>query len=225
MLDIELSVYDKTMEEEDFFQKASFLARLGSGSASRSLYGGFVLWGRMPEMENSSDEFAVMLSARIHPVFRTFRDAILILDDQKKSVSSSVGHQLMEDHPFSAARFSQAKKNVCSLNNILINGDLKKFIDIVESEALILHALMLASKPGYILMLPNTIEAIKRIRDYRNKTKVPLCFTLDAGPNIHLLFPEVYEDKVKDFIVKEMNELCHRDQFIIDCVGTGPVRI
>lgn len=225
MLDIELSVYDETPVEEDFFQKASFLARLGSGSASRSIYGGFVLWGKMPEIENSSDECAVKLSDRIHPVFRTFRDTILILDDQKKSVSSSVGHQLMEDHPFSAARFSQAKKNVYSLYNILIHGDLKKFIEIVESEALSLHALMLSSEPGYVLILPNTLEAIKRIREYRNRTKIPLCFTLDAGPNIHLLYPDIYEDKVKDFIVKEMIELCHRDQFISDCVGTGPLRI
>ena len=184
-----------------------------------------MLWGTAKDIKESSDEYAVNISTYVHSVFSNFQDTILILDDQEKSVSSSVGHALMDNNPFSSVRFKQAKRNLFELYNALIEGDLQKFIEIIEYEALSLHAMMLTSYPGYFLIQPNTIALINKIREYRSQTGIPVGFTLDAGPNIHLLFPGKYHREINNFIQEELIQLCKQGRFIKDCVGTGPVRM
>ena len=172
-------------------QKASFLARLGSGSASRSINGPITVWGATDSVEESSDFFAVPLSeSDYNPIFNTYCDAILLIDQGQKKVSSTQGHQLMENHPFGVARFKQAFQNMEKLIKILEEGDLDAFITIVETEALTLHALMMTGSPNYILMHSNTIEVIQNVWNFRQETKLPVCFTLDAGANVHLLYPQ-----------------------------------
>jgi diphosphomevalonate decarboxylase len=121
-------------------------------------------------------------------------------------------------------RFKQAKKNIADLYTTLTNGDVRRFIDIVEYEALSLHAMMLTSYPGYLLIQPSSIEIIRKVREFRNQTSIPLGFTLDAGPNIHLLFPAVYRNTVNDFVQGSLTGLCSQGRIISDCVGSGPVR-
>lgn len=225
LLDIESTVTGSKMNDDDFFDKASFLARFGSGSASRSLFGGLTLWGEIKEIKGSSDEQAVELSAYSHPEFRTFRDTILIVDDEEKKVSSSAGHALMSEHPFASSRFQQAGKNASHLLKMLKEGDFMAFIDIVEHEALSLHAMMLTSSPGYFLIHPNTIEIIERIREFRKRMSIPVGFTLDAGPNVHMLYPAKYINDVKEFIESELIVLCKDNMLINDCVGSGPKKI
>ena len=149
--------------ENDFYRQASELARLGSGSASRSVYGGYVVWGALKAFDNYSDRYAVPVTTDIHPVFHDLQDAILIVSDEKKKVGSSAGHALMEKHPFANARYDQAIKHLIELHDVLRKGDLGRFVEIVENEALSLHALMMASNPGYLLMQNNTIHIIERI--------------------------------------------------------------
>ena len=86
-----------------------------------------------------------------------------MVDKGEKQVSSTVGHNLMHDHPFAQERFKQTDKNLSKLKNVLKEGDLNKFIEIVESEALTLHAMMMTSMPYFILMKPNTLEIINKI--------------------------------------------------------------
>src|SRR5690606_22681833 len=96
---------------EDYFQKkASFLARLGSGSACRSINGGLVVWGTHEDIESSSDLYGVDFPEEVHPVFDNFQDTILLVDKGTKQVSSSIGHDLMHGHPFAEERFKQAHK-------------------------------------------------------------------------------------------------------------------
>ncbi len=83
----------------DPMKKASFLARLGSGSASRSLHPGFALWGYSKAWPGSSDEFAIPVQG-IHENFVAIRDSILIVDPGSKKLSSSAGHALMETNAF-----------------------------------------------------------------------------------------------------------------------------
>ncbi|MGY0408483.1 MAG: diphosphomevalonate/mevalonate 3,5-bisphosphate decarboxylase family protein, partial [Polaribacter sp.] len=133
------------LSEEFIKQKASFLARLGSGSASRSIEGPLVVWGKHPEIIGSSDLFGIEFPYKTHSVFKNYQDTILLVDKQEKQVSSSVGHNLMHQHPYAENRFLQANENIYKLSNILQNGDVKSFINLVESEALTLHAMMLTS--------------------------------------------------------------------------------
>ena len=205
--------------------KASYFARLASGSAARSVFPKMALWGASPYFEGSSDEYAVSLENDIHPVFKTYHDSILIVSGETKSVSSRAGHALMEGNPYAPARYAQANENIKDLLSALNSGDLDTFINITESEALQLHALMMCSNPSYILMKPNTLNLINKIREFREETKMPLCFTLDAGPNVHLLYPENEAEKVEDYIKNVLADYCDRDRWIADRVGDGPKKL
>lgn len=197
---------------EDEVKKASFLARLGSGSACRSLYNGLVVWGETPEIEGSSDLFAVKYpNDEIHSVFRDFNDWVLLIHEGQKSVSSTVGHGLMNTNPYAERRFQEARENFIPLKEILKTGDLERFITLVEHEALTLHAMMMMSQPAFILMKTGTMEVINKIWNFRRETNLPLFFTLDAGANVHLLFPSAGEklsaedfEQITNFIEKEL---------------------
>lgn len=208
--------------EGNFYQWASNMARLGSGSASRSVYGEYTVWGETPAVHNSSDNYAVPLTVPIHPDYKCMRDVVLIIDSEQKKVSSSVGHSLMNNHPYADKRFENAKENLASVIDSMRSGDFEKFAYLVEHEALSLHAMMLTAKPWYTLLSPNTLVAIEKIEQFRKETNTKVCFTLDAGPNIHLLFPGEEEKKIKSFISEELAPLCSKEKYIVDNIGTGP---
>lgn len=209
------------MTDPYFYQKASFLARLGSGSACRSIKGSVVVWGDHAEIAGSSDLFGVEFPANVHDNFKNYQNTILLVDKGEKTVSSTVGHDLMNGHPFAESRFTQAHENLSKLSAVLQNGNLQEFIKITESEALTLHAMMMASTPYFILMKPNTLEIINKIWKYRNASNIPICFTLDAGANVHVLYPENVKDKVLEFIKAELVGYCENEQYICDSVGAG----
>ena len=213
------------MTEEYFFQKASMLARLGSGSACRSVKGQVVVWGNHKNIKGSSDLFGIEFPYAIHDNFKNFQDTILLVDKGEKQVSSTVGHDLMHDHPFAERRFAQAHENLDSLKAIFANGNLEEFIKIVESEALTLHAMMMTSMPYFILMKPNTLEIINAIWKFRNNTKIAVCFTLDAGANVHVLYPNKDKEIVLQFIQSELVGYCQNGQYICDQIGTGAIEI
>lgn len=202
-------------------EKASFLARLGSGSACRSIEGPLIVWGAHREIDGSSNLFGTKYPFEIHKNFENYQDAILLVDKGEKQVSSTLGHDLMLDHPFAEERFRQARENLSKLIPILKNGDLSGFVKIVESEALTLHAMMMTSMPYFILMKPNTLEIINRIWKFREETASNVCFTLDAGANVHVLYPQFEKELVQKFIKEELSQFCKIGEFILDEVGLG----
>ena len=204
-------------QSESFFQEASELSRLASGSASRSLYGGLVSWGSISETEASQ-----IPETEIHPVFKHYCDSVLIVDDKEKSVSSRAGHSLMTNHPFAEQRFNRARKNYIDLMKALKEGNLESFISIVEEEALMLHALMMTSNPSYILLKPTSLWLIEEVRSYRELTGHKICFTIDAGPNLHLLYPETIKIEVQNWINTKIAPHLTGPKVIHDCVGFGP---
>jgi diphosphomevalonate decarboxylase len=209
------------MTEAYFYQKASFLARLGSGSACRSVKGQVVVWGNQANILGSSDLFGGEFPHAIHDNFKNYQDTILLVDKGEKQVSSTLGHDLMHHHPFAERRFAQAHENLDQLIAIFESGNLEQFIAVVESEALTLHAMMMTSMPYFILMKPNTLEIINRIWQFRNETKIPVCFTLDAGANVHVLYPNQVKEKVLQFIQDELVGYCQNGQYICDQIGNG----
>ncbi|RWW93847.1 diphosphomevalonate/mevalonate 3,5-bisphosphate decarboxylase family protein [Flavobacterium cerinum] len=212
------------MSEEHFYQKASFLARLGSGSAGRSVKGKVVIWGEHAATDGSSNLYGIPFEGA-HEVFSDYQDTILLVDKGEKQVSSTVGHDLMHGHPFAEQRFAQAHENLSAMKAALSSGDLETFIKITESEALTLHAMMMTSMPYFILMKPNTLEIINRIWKFRSDTNTPVCFTLDAGANVHVLYPENVSSKVLDFIKNELVGFCQNSQYLCDKIGTGAAKL
>ena len=221
LMEIESRIIGKDID----LRKVSYFSRLASGSAARSVFPKMAIWGATEGYQGSSDEYAVSLENDIHPVFKTYRDSILIVSGETKAVSSRAGHALMEGNPYAPARYAQANENIKNLLTALKSGDLDTFINITESEALQLHALMMCSNPSFILIKPNTLSIINEIRAFRNETKIPLCFTLDAGPNVHLLYPEQEADKVEAFIKNKLVKYCVDGRWIADHVGDGPKKL
>ncbi|GAB5398878.1 MAG: diphosphomevalonate decarboxylase [Aureisphaera sp.] len=212
-------------DERYFMNKASFLSRLGSGSASRSIEGPLVVWGAHENVPGSSNLYGVSYPHKVHANFSHFQDAILLVDKGEKQVSSTVGHNLMHDHPFAEQRFQQANDQLAALIPVLESGDLNSFIEIVESEALALHAMMMTSSPNFILMKPNTLEIIERIRGFRKNKGVPVCFTLDAGANVHVLFPKSVKQQVMELVQSELAPFCKNGEFIADKTGSGATEV
>jgi len=219
VMSLEKELYP-SLTEDLFNKKASFLARLGSGSACRSIKGQVVAWGNNETITESSDLFGVEFND-IHDNFKNYQDTILLVDKGEKQVSSTVGHELMFGHPYAKMRFEQAHDNLLKITKILSQGNLEEFIKIVESEALTLHAMMMTSMPYFILMKPNTLEIINKIWNYRKENNVPVCFTLDAGANVHILYPENVKEKVLQFIKDELVVHCQNGQYICDHIGKG----
>ncbi|MCK5907909.1 MAG: diphosphomevalonate decarboxylase, partial [Flavobacteriales bacterium] len=127
--------------------------------------------------------------------------------------------------PFAKQRFKQANEHVTEMKDILQNGDLKRFGEILESEALTLHAMMMTSTPYYILMKPGTVKVLDAVKEYRAETGRNLFFTLDAGANVHLLYPKSEAKEILAFIEKELVAYCENQQYICDELGTGAERV
>ena len=220
LMDIEKQMVSE-MNPDFFYKKASFLARLGSGSACRSVKGSLVQWGEHDEIVGSTNLYGIPYPFPVNDVFKSYQDTILLVHKGQKSVSSTLGHDLMHGHPFSEKRFKQAHDNLIRLRSIFAEGNLDDFMEVVESEALTLHAMMMTSIPYFILMKPNTLRIIEKIWEYRRTGKKHLCFTLDAGANVHLLYPNNEKKEVEKFIKEELIAYCENGQYICDQIGFG----
>lgn len=224
LCDIERTAFNTLQADEEFFKKASFIARLGSGSACRSLYPSWAQWGDWSGNETFSNLWATPVDG-LHDSFMDMHDTILIANKGEKSISSSAGHQLMEDNVYAAARYQQANDRLGILLGALKNGDWDTFGKITENEALTLHALMMSSESSYILLKPSTLLMIDRIRAYRQKTGLPVYFSLDAGPNIHMLYPHTIAKEIESFIQEELIELCQDKMILYDGIGKGAKKL
>ncbi len=206
----------------DMFQQAAILARIGSGSATRSIYGGYTTWGDIDGDTDTSNDYSAPLSFGVDPIFTQLLDTILIIDSSEKKVSSSAGHSLMNGHPYAEQRFINARSNLNALIGVLRAGDFTEFTRILELEALSLHALMMTANPWYTLLAPNTLSALEKIRHFRVTTGTQIAFTLDAGPNVHIIYPIEEKEIVGNFIKDELSALCANNKYITDQLGKGP---
>lgn len=218
-----LSTMEKEIigSNEDFFKRASFLARIGSGSASRSVFGEFVRWG---EVDGEGSDLYAEKTGSYHPIFSQLRDTILIVSSEEKKLPSTLGHKLMDNSPSSKERYSQANNNLLKMLEVLKLGNLGEFGRILEEEAFTLHANILASSNGKVVLLtPNSIAIMDRVRKFREERKLDLYFTADAGPNIHLLYPKSQEGEINSFIESELLKFCQ--SYIPDEMGVGPWKV
>lgn len=209
--------YNLIKNNKLFLQRASFLARLGSGSACRSIYPGLVIWGKYKKIKYSSNEYAIQYPKnKIHNIFFNYCDTILIIDPNPKKISSSLCHNLIMKNYYINQRFKSAKKNLDQLIYSLKTGDINLFGEIIEHEALSIHAIIMSSNPYLILIKANTLNVIEKIIEFRKETNKPLYFTLDAGANIHLLYPSIEKNIIKSFIKKKLIKYCYKKKYIED---------
>ena len=152
----------------------SRLARLGSGSACRSVPAGIVLW----EMEDAHQVAP--------PEHWDLRDAIAIVTGQAKAVSSHDGHALAPTSPLYAGRLAAVPGWLSAVKAGLARRDLAAMGPAVEADALAMHAVMMTSRPSLLYWLPATVAVLRAVRAWRDGG-LEAYFTVDAGPNVHCL--------------------------------------
>ncbi len=162
----------------------SALARLGSGSAARSIPGGFVEWV-MGEDGQPDTSCAYTIAP---PEHWDLTDVIAVVSQNQKSVGSTSGHALARTSPLQAARVATASDRLASCREALLGKDFPRLADIVEADSNLMHAVMITSSPPLLYWEPITIAIMKSVRRWRSEG-LPVCFTIDAGPNVHCLCP------------------------------------
>ncbi len=197
ILSVALKTNAASMNYDEQVQKASYYARLGSGSACRSVEGPYMIWGSGAQT-NSSDQYAIPFTP--HKDFHKIHDSIILFDKRPKKVGSSAGHALMKEHPYRKGRIEQAKKNTKKLIEAMNAGDFETWQYITEQEALSLHGLMMSSPQPVLLLEPNTLKFINDLLEFRTGKGYKVAFTIDAGPNIHLLYAPSDRKAIQDFI-------------------------
>jgi len=215
-------VSEKTLETDVFYRRASGIARLGSGSACRSVYGGMASWGATPFIQGSSDLFATRFLLPDESHINRMHDLILIVDSAEKRISSSKGHSLMKEHPYRKGRRVQAISNLQELIGAIQENDYRRLAAIAELEALSLHALLISSHTDGMLLQPETLHIIREIKQFRDQTGLNLFFTLDAGPNVHLIHFEDQRELVIPFVKEKLLPYCEKGSYLDDKIGAGP---
>lgn len=170
-------------------QTLSRLARRGSGSASRSVPAGFVEWRTADKDEES---YAVSIAPADH---WDLSDCIAIVSEEHKIVGSSEGHALAASSPLQAARVQDSAQRLERCRIAIMNRDFDALSEVVELDCHLMHAVMMTSRPSLFYWLPGSLAVMQAVRDWRS-SGVPVCYTLDAGPNVHVICPTGEASKI-----------------------------
>jgi diphosphomevalonate decarboxylase len=191
-------------------RELSQLARTGSGSASRSIPGGFVEWQAGADHDSS---YAHSIAAPDH---WDLVDYIVLVSSQHKEVGSSQGHQLAATSPVQKARVADAGRRLDLCRKALLEKDFPAFADVVEQDSNLMHCVMMTSSPPLFYWEPGTLEIIQAVSDWRNEG-VQVCYTIDAGPNVHLICPGTEAETVKRRLSSLVNI-----KSVLKCSPGGP---
>lgn len=161
-------------------REMSTYARLGSGSASRSLYGGFVEWRAGKTHEES---YAEPLAPEGH---MDLHDVVVVLAEEEKKVGSLEGHALADTSPLQAGRLARVPHLLGEVREGIRAKDFERIGRAAEEDALLMHAVMMTSQPSLLYWSPDTIAGLHAVRRWREEG-VPVYATIDAGPNLHLM--------------------------------------
>lgn len=171
-------------------------ARLGSGSALRSAW----LNESIPFIEWNVDEqyTSEALPVAFHPEWKKLKHVVFLLDGTEKKVSSSDGHLLVYSSPFQALRSVTLNARLQTLKRALLEFDFNALQQVVEEEAILMHTVMHTSTPPAAYLTHEVGTALATFIELRQKTPFPAFWTLDAGPNIHILYLEGAQSYIED---------------------------
>jgi diphosphomevalonate decarboxylase len=190
----------------------SALARLGSGSACRSLYGGFVLWDR------GEDHTTSVARPLFPPDYWDLYDVVAVVSSAEKAVSSEGGHQIAATSPLTQARAAFVERSLATVREALVDRDLTRLGPFLEQDALAMHGVMMTSTPSLFYWLPATVEVMLAVRRWREVDGLPAYFTIDAGPNVHVLCEAETAPAVQD----RLASLACVQEIIVSRPGPAP---
>jgi diphosphomevalonate decarboxylase len=191
----------------------SRLARRGSGSASRSIPGGFVEWHAGASDE---DSFAFSIA---EPNHWDLVDCIAIVSAMHKKTGSTEGHSIAGTSPLQAARVADAPRRLEICRKAILERDFNAFASIVELDSDMMHAVMMTSTPALYYWKPASIEVMNCVRQWRMEG-IPVCYTVDAGPNVHVICLETEANMIDN----RLREIKGVENVLVARAG-GPARI
>jgi len=160
----------------------SRLARRGSGSACRSVPGGFVEW------QAGEDDLTSYAFSIAPPGHWDLTDCIAIVSQAHKPTGSTEGHALAGTSPLQVARLADTPRRLDCCRRAILDRDFEAFAEVVELDCHLMHAVMITSTPPLLYWQPATLAVMQAVLDWR-KNGLPVCYTIDAGPNVHVLCP------------------------------------
>lgn len=161
-------------------KELSILARFGSGSACRSIPGGFTEWTAGTCSEES---FAKQVAP---PEHWELRDVIAIVSRAHKRIGSTEGHSLASTSHLHQARVASVADRLAQAKTALLGKDLTTLGRLIEEDAVSMHAVMMTSRPPIYYWLPSSVRLIHKVQSWRAEG-LEVYFTFDAGPNVHLI--------------------------------------
>ncbi|RPI93913.1 MAG: diphosphomevalonate decarboxylase [Chloroflexi bacterium] len=194
-------------------RELSRLARRGSGSASRSIPGGFVEW-----QAGTSDEDSFAFSIA-EPGHWDLVDCVVVVSTTHKKTGSTEGHVITGTSPLQAARVADAPRRLEICRRAILERNFNAFASIIELDSDMMHAVMMTSTPALHYWKPASLEVINGVRQWRMEG-IPVCYTVDAGPNVHVICPET-EAYIID---KRLREIQGVDNVLIARPG-GPAKV
>lgn len=191
-------------------KELSILARLGSGSACRSIPSGFVEW---LDGDTSESSFAKSI---FPPNHWEIADVVAVVSEGRKEISTSKAHQSAASSIFLPLRVSKMKQKNKKLKELIQKKDFTRFGELIEAEALELHAIMITQSPPLIYLLPNTILLFKLVHFWR-KEGLEVYFTINTGQDVHLIIAQKDINKLK----KKLKEIPEIKSIIVNYPSQG----
>lgn len=173
----------------------SRLARTGSGSACRSVPGGFVEW---QAGSRHQDSFAFTIAS---PEYWTLVDCIAIVSSEHKPTGSTEGHALANTSPLQAARVADAPRRLDVCRRAIRTRDFEALAEVVELDCNLMHAVMMTSTPPLLYWQPATLAVMEAVQRWR-AAGLPVCYTIDAGPNVHVICEVAYQARVEAMLAE-----------------------
>lgn len=192
--------------------RLSAIARRSSGSASRSLFGGFVEWE-----QGSSDADSVAFPL-YGPEHWDLRDVVAVVSGAEKKLSSADGHLLAKTSPLLDGRIAQVDGWLAEVRAAIAARDIHRLGPIIELDALAMHSVMMTSTPSLLYWQPGTLEILQAVRRWREEDGLAVYFTIDAGPNVHL----ICESETAPEIETRLAALRSVERVIVSGPGRGP---
>lgn len=190
----------------------SRLARRGSGSACRSIYGGFAEWQQGHDDESS---FAVPIASADWE--NDLSMLFVVVNDQQKDVSSRAGMQrTVETSAFYPGWLDSVPKDLAQAKHAIAQKDFTALGEVTERSALKMHGTTLAAVPPFTYWSPESVQAMQLVRTLRNEG-LACYFTMDAGPNVKVLVQRKDEQQ----LLAKFAEVFHRSQLLIAHAGPG----
>ncbi len=191
-------------------KELSSLARLGSGSACRSIPDGFVQW-------NDGDTDATSYAHSLYPPeYWNIADIVAVVSQKPKEIPTSLGQQYVFSSPFFPKRLKNIKNKIRLIKQCMKQKDFEKFGELIEAEALEMHAIMMTSSPSLLYITPESLRVIQMVKKWRQEG-LQVYFTLNTGQDVHI----ICEQKNVAKIQKLLGNMEDVKQIIVNYPGRG----